>query len=70
MTGHESSHVTGPSEDVRESVGRSAKAFEISLFRWQHCAISQEPLRKPVVACELGKMYNKVGLGLNRKMER
>jgi hypothetical protein len=29
------------------------------LFRWQHCAISQQPLRKPVMACELGKLYNK-----------
>ena len=30
VTGHESSHVTGgPSEDVRESKGRSARAFEI-----------------------------------------
>jgi len=32
------------------------------LYRWQHCAISQEPLRKPVVACELGKMYNKTSV--------
>ena len=31
-------------------------------FRWQHCAISQEKLRKPVVACELGKLYNKVSV--------
>lgn len=29
------------------------------LFRWQHCAISQQPLRKPVMACELGRLYNK-----------
>lgn len=29
------------------------------LYKWQHCAISQEPLRKPVVACELGRLYNK-----------
>lgn len=29
------------------------------LYKWQHCAISQEKLRKPVVACELGKLYNK-----------
>jgi len=32
------------------------------LYRWQHCSISQEPLRKPVVACELGKMYNKASV--------
>ena len=29
------------------------------IFRWQHCSISQQPLRKPVMACEMGKMYNK-----------
>ncbi|XP_052257451.1 replication termination factor 2-like [Dreissena polymorpha] len=27
--------------------------------RWKHCAISQEPLREPVMACELGRLYNK-----------
>jgi len=29
------------------------------LYKWQHCAISQEPLRKKVVACEMGRLYNK-----------
>lgn len=29
------------------------------LYRWKHCALSQAPLRAPVVACELGRMYNK-----------
>jgi hypothetical protein len=29
------------------------------IFRWQHCSISQQPLRKPVMACELGRLYNK-----------
>ncbi|XP_023331347.1 protein RTF2 homolog [Eurytemora carolleeae] len=29
------------------------------LYKWQHCAITQEPLRKPIVACELGRLYNK-----------
>jgi len=28
-------------------------------FRWRHCAISQETLVKPIVACELGRLYNK-----------
>ncbi|XP_005090121.1 replication termination factor 2 [Aplysia californica] len=28
-------------------------------FKWKHCAISQEALVKPVVACELGRLYNK-----------
>ncbi|XP_067856831.1 replication termination factor 2 [Heptranchias perlo] len=27
--------------------------------RWNYCAISQAPLRKPIVACELGRLYNK-----------
>jgi len=25
------------------------------VVKWQHCAISLEPLRKPLVACELGR---------------
>jgi hypothetical protein len=29
------------------------------LYKWQHCAISQQLLRKPVMACELGRLYNK-----------
>ena len=29
------------------------------LYRWQHCALTQEPLEKPVVGCELGRLYNK-----------
>ncbi|XP_029006541.1 replication termination factor 2 [Betta splendens] len=27
--------------------------------KWKHCALSQEKLRRPIVACELGKLYNK-----------
>ncbi|CAH1772514.1 unnamed protein product [Owenia fusiformis] len=27
--------------------------------KWKHCAITQEPLRSPIVACELGRLYNK-----------
>ena len=29
------------------------------LYKWQHCALSQEPLRKPIVACQMGRLYNK-----------
>lgn len=29
------------------------------VVKWQHCAISLEPLRKPLVACELGRLFNK-----------
>lgn len=27
--------------------------------QWKHCQLSNEPLREPVVACELGRLYNK-----------
>ncbi|KAM8947530.1 replication termination factor 2 [Pelodytes ibericus] len=27
--------------------------------RWYYCALSQEKLTKPIVACELGRLYNK-----------
>ncbi|ESN96033.1 hypothetical protein HELRODRAFT_135186, partial [Helobdella robusta] len=27
--------------------------------KWRHCAMSQEPLQKPIVACELGRLFNK-----------
>jgi hypothetical protein len=43
------------------------------LYRWQHCAITQEPLKKPVVACEMGRLYNKeavIELLLNKSAER
>ncbi|KAA0188954.1 hypothetical protein HAZT_HAZT003571 [Hyalella azteca] len=28
-------------------------------YRWRHCSVSQTALRAPVVACELGRLYNK-----------
>lgn len=31
----------------------------VRLYKWQHCSLTQEPLEKPIVACELGRMYNK-----------
>ncbi len=34
------------------------RAAEMS-FRWRHCALSQAPLQEPVVACEMGRIYNK-----------
>ncbi|KAB1262860.1 Protein RTF2-like protein, partial [Camelus dromedarius] len=27
--------------------------------QWNYCALSQEILRRPIVACELGRLYNK-----------
>jgi len=44
----------------------------VRLYKWQHCALTQEPLQKPVVACELGRMYNKeaiIEMLLNAKSE-
>ncbi|XP_014666108.1 PREDICTED: protein RTF2 homolog [Priapulus caudatus] len=38
-------------EKVEKKVEREAK--------WKHCALTQEPLRDPVVSCELGRLYNK-----------
>jgi hypothetical protein len=31
----------------------------IRMYKWAHCALSQRFLTKPVVACEMGKLYNK-----------
>ncbi|OQR68105.1 UPF0549 protein C20orf43-like [Tropilaelaps mercedesae] len=28
-------------------------------FKWKHCAISQQALKQPIVACDLGRLYNK-----------
>jgi hypothetical protein len=38
-----------------EQVNRSAELFA----KWKHCAITQQPLQPPIVACELGRLYNK-----------
>jgi len=35
--------------------------FEVGA-RWNLCALSQQPLREPIVACELGRLYNKEAL--------
>ncbi|XP_069740850.1 replication termination factor 2 [Narcine bancroftii] len=32
------------------------------IARWNYCAISQTLLRKPIVACDLGRLYNKDAL--------
>ncbi len=29
------------------------------IAKWKCCSLTQEPLRKPIVACELGKLYTK-----------
>jgi hypothetical protein len=37
----------------------------IALNKWTVCAVSQAPLKPPIVACELGNLYNKDGLITN-----
>ncbi|XP_033097955.1 replication termination factor 2-like [Anneissia japonica] len=37
---------------------QAEKEFE-RVAKWKHCSITQEPLRQPIVACELGMLYNK-----------
>nr|ACO11262.1 UPF0549 protein C20orf43 homolog [Caligus rogercresseyi] len=31
----------------------------VRLYKWRHCSLSQEALSKPILACELGRLYNK-----------
>lgn len=32
---------------------------EVSRLRWRLCAISGDLLREPIVACEMGRIYNR-----------
>ncbi|KAF6201998.1 hypothetical protein GE061_004394 [Apolygus lucorum] len=43
---------------TKKKAEQKDKVSELN-FLWQHCAISQTPLREPIVACGLGKLYNK-----------
>ncbi|CAL8339366.1 unnamed protein product [Lota lota] len=38
-----------------EKVDRNAELFA----KWKYCALSQEKLKRPIVTCELGRLYNK-----------
>ncbi|XP_068598455.1 replication termination factor 2 [Brachionichthys hirsutus] len=38
-----------------EKVDKSAEL----VAKWKYCVLSQEKLRRPIVACELGRLYNK-----------
>ena len=31
----------------------------VRVYKWQYCNLTQQPLVKPIVACELGRLYNK-----------
>ncbi|XP_039275145.1 replication termination factor 2-like [Nilaparvata lugens] len=37
------------------------KDAELS-YRWRHCSINQQPLQKPIVACQLGRLYSKTSV--------
>ncbi|XP_060062487.1 replication termination factor 2-like [Ylistrum balloti] len=43
---------------VKKKAEQKDKVAELDA-KWKRCAISQEPLRPPIMACELGKLYNK-----------
>uniref|UniRef100_A0A0X3Q048 Replication termination factor 2 n=1 Tax=Schistocephalus solidus TaxID=70667 RepID=A0A0X3Q048_SCHSO len=36
-----------------------AEKSALNAARWKHCALSEQPLRQPIVACKLGRLYNK-----------
>ncbi|KAK5872161.1 hypothetical protein PBY51_012886 [Eleginops maclovinus] len=38
-----------------EKVDRNAELAA----KWKYCALSQEKLRRPIVSCEVGRLYNK-----------
>ena len=57
---HSGSHtVPLPSHVMRGSPPPQAGKDVALMARWRHCAISSQRLRRPVVACGLGKLYNK-----------
>lgn len=39
------------SKQKKENVGKVA----VDAAKWKHCALSQQPLRQPIVACQLGR---------------
>ncbi|KAG5274651.1 hypothetical protein AALO_G00138630 [Alosa alosa] len=41
-----------------KKVEKVDKSAELAA-RWKYCALSQEKLRRPIVACDLGRIYNK-----------
>jgi hypothetical protein len=44
---------------LKKKVGKATDAATEALNRWHMCRMSGEPLRRPIVACELGNLYNK-----------
>ena len=42
-----------------QQLDKKKKKKSARMYKWAHCALSQHVLTKPVVACEMGKLYNK-----------
>lgn len=61
-------------ELVRVKKKAEAKDKDSSLaFQWQCCALTQQPLQKPIVMCGLGRLYNKLNVIeaiLNKEISR
>ncbi|KAL4703046.1 hypothetical protein ACJJTC_006656, partial [Scirpophaga incertulas] len=43
---------------LKKKPERKDKSAERS-FKWRNCALSQQPLQEPIVACGLGRLYSK-----------
>ncbi|OWF52009.1 protein RTF2 homolog [Mizuhopecten yessoensis] len=43
---------------VKKKAEQKDKVAELDA-KWKRCAITQEPLHPPIMACEIGKLYNK-----------
>lgn len=46
---------------LKKKQQKAEKDVEL-MAKWRHCALSGEELRFPIVACDLGRMYNKEAL--------
>lgn len=57
-----------PNTQVRAG-SEAYKKLEEKQLRWTTCAVTQEPLKPPLVACRLGQLYNKEAM-LHRLMQR
>ena len=45
---------------VKQKKKAEKKDKDIELAsKWRYCALNSEKLRKPIVSCQLGKLYNK-----------
>ncbi|KAA0185109.1 Protein RTF2 [Fasciolopsis buskii] len=65
----------GGSIPRREELVRSkqkpqrAERRVVNAALWRHCALTQDPLRPPIVSCRLGRLYNKESV-INKLLSR